>query len=106
MKYSRISLKPKKKLQVRSRCLLLRSQSRYTNDQSRARQEPWKMVDSFLKDTKGGSKALEQASVRLQAIDKCGVPGKYKVLWLQFVFIPKLLWPLLVLRSAPQLWNQ
>ncbi|GFN91262.1 reverse transcriptase [Plakobranchus ocellatus] len=42
-----------------------------------------------------GSEALEKASVGLQAIDKCDLPGKYKLLCLQCMLIPKLLWPLL-----------
>ncbi|GFN97769.1 reverse transcriptase [Plakobranchus ocellatus] len=52
--------------------------------------------DSSLKDTKRGSEALEQASVDLQAVDKCGLPETYKVWCLQLMLIPKLLWPLLV----------
>ncbi|GFO13300.1 reverse transcriptase [Plakobranchus ocellatus] len=54
------------------------------------------MEDLSLKDTKRGSEALGQASVRLQAINKCGLPGKNKGWYLQFMLIPKLLWPLLV----------
>ncbi|GFO47349.1 reverse transcriptase [Plakobranchus ocellatus] len=45
--------------------------------------------DSSLKDTKRGSEALQQASVGLQAIYKCGLPGKYRMWCLQFLLIPK-----------------
>ncbi|GFN79759.1 reverse transcriptase [Plakobranchus ocellatus] len=55
-----------------------------------------RLHDSSLKDTNRGSEALEQASVGLQAIDKCGLRGKFKVCCLQFMLIPKFLWPLLV----------
>ncbi|GFO19269.1 reverse transcriptase [Plakobranchus ocellatus] len=50
--------------------------------------------NSSLKDTNHGSEALERASVGRQAIDKCGLPGKYKFGCLQLMLIPKLLWPL------------
>ncbi|GFO03425.1 reverse transcriptase [Plakobranchus ocellatus] len=45
---------------------------------------------------KSGAEALEQASMDLQTIDKNGLPGKNKVWCLQFMLIPKLLWPLLL----------
>ena len=63
-------------------------------------QEPVKSLgrwyDSSLKDTKRGAETSELAKAGLQTIDKCGLPGKYKVWCLQFMLIPKLLWPLLV----------
>ncbi|GFN81629.1 reverse transcriptase [Plakobranchus ocellatus] len=71
-----------------------------SQDIPRIGQKPAKSLgrwyDSSLKDTKRGSEAFEQASVGLQAIDNCGLPGKNKMWCLQFMLIPKLFWPLLV----------
>ena len=36
------------------------------------------------------------AEESLKVIDQCGLLGKYKVWYLQFMLIPKLLWPLLI----------
>ncbi|GFO16393.1 reverse transcriptase [Plakobranchus ocellatus] len=67
-----------------------------SQDIPRISQEPVKSLGrwygSYLKDTRRGSKALEQASVDLQAIDKCGLPGKYKV-WCPVYAYPKALLP-------------
>ncbi|GFN82313.1 reverse transcriptase [Plakobranchus ocellatus] len=49
-----------------------------------------------MKDTKRGAETLELASESLLAINKCGLQGKFNVWYLQFMLIPKLLWPLLV----------
>ena len=63
-------------------------------------QEPVKSLgrwyDSSLKDTKRGEETMIMTLEGLQAIDKCGLQGKFKVWCLQFMLIPKLLWPLLV----------
>ena len=52
--------------------------------------------DSSLKDTQRSSELEEQAIEGLETINKTKLPGKFKVWILQFVLIPKLLWPLLV----------
>ncbi|GFO24573.1 reverse transcriptase [Plakobranchus ocellatus] len=52
--------------------------------------------DSSRKDTRRGAETLELASESLLAINKCGLQGKFKIWCLQFMLIPKLLWPLLV----------
>ncbi|GFN85575.1 reverse transcriptase [Plakobranchus ocellatus] len=63
-------------------------------------QEPVKSLgrwyDSSMKDTRRGAETLELASENLVAINKCGLQGKLKIWCLQFMLIPKLLWPLLV----------
>ncbi|GFO24705.1 reverse transcriptase [Plakobranchus ocellatus] len=63
-------------------------------------QEPVKNLgrwyDSSMKDTRRGAETLELASESLLAINKCGLQGKFKIWCLQFMLIPKLLWPLLV----------
>ncbi|GFO37481.1 reverse transcriptase [Plakobranchus ocellatus] len=63
-------------------------------------QEPVKSLgrwyDSSMKDTRRGAETLELASESLLAINKCGLQGKFKIWCLQFMLIPKLLWPLLV----------
>ena len=63
-------------------------------------QEPVKRLgrwyDSSMKDTKRGLKIVELATEGLLAINRCGLQGKLKVWCLQFMLIPKLLWPLLV----------
>ncbi|GFO36626.1 reverse transcriptase [Plakobranchus ocellatus] len=63
-------------------------------------QEPVKSLgrwyDSSMKDTRRGAETLELASESLLAINKCGLQGKFKIWCLQFMPIPKLLWPLLV----------
>ena len=52
--------------------------------------------DDSLKDTKRGKETKQMAENSLRIIDQCGLPGKYKVWCLQFMLIPKLLWPLLI----------
>ncbi|GFN78420.1 reverse transcriptase [Plakobranchus ocellatus] len=63
-------------------------------------QEPVKSLgrwyDSSMKDTRQGAETLDLASESLLAINKCGLQGKFKIWCLQFMLIPKLLWPLLV----------
>ena len=63
-------------------------------------QEPVKSLgrwyDSSMKDTKRGLETVELATKGLLAIKRCGLQGKLKVWCLQFMLIPKLLWPLLV----------
>ena len=53
------------------------------------------MYDSSMKDTKRGLETVELATKGLLAINRCGLQGKLKVWCLQFMLIPKLLWPLL-----------
>ena len=52
--------------------------------------------DSSMKDTTRGLEIVEPATEGLLAINRCGLQGKLKVWCLQFMLIPKLLWPLLV----------
>ena len=52
--------------------------------------------DSPMKDTTRGLEIVEPATEGLLAINRCGLQGKLKVWCLQFMLIPKLLWPLLV----------
>ena len=52
--------------------------------------------DSSLKDTKQGKETMKTLEEGLQTIESCGLPGKYKIWCLQFMLIPKLLWPLLI----------
>ena len=52
--------------------------------------------DKSLKDTKRGDELKQSVENGLHSIDQCGLPGKYKVWCLQFMLIPKLLWPLLI----------
>ena len=52
--------------------------------------------DASLKDTKQGKETVKITEEGLETIDKCGLPGKHKVWCLQFMLIPKLLWPLLI----------
>ena len=49
-----------------------------------------------MKDTKRGLETVELATEGLLAMNRCGLQGKLKVWCLQFILIPKLLWPLLV----------
>ena len=60
-------------------------------------EEPLKSLgrwyDSFMKATKRGQETAELASEGLLAINRCGLQGKFKVRCLQFMLIPKLLWP-------------
>ncbi|GFO17263.1 reverse transcriptase [Plakobranchus ocellatus] len=57
---------------------------------------PERWYDSSMKDTRRGAETLELASENLLAINKCGLQGKFKIWGLQFMLIPKHLWPLLV----------
>ena len=52
--------------------------------------------DSSTKDTKRGQETAELATEGLLAINGCGLQGIFKVWCLQFMLIPKLLWPLLI----------
>ncbi|GFN97031.1 reverse transcriptase [Plakobranchus ocellatus] len=63
-------------------------------------QEPVKSLgrwyDSPMKVTRRIAETLELPSESLLAINKCGLQGKFKIWGLQFMLIPKLLWPILV----------
>ena len=52
--------------------------------------------DDSLKDTNRGKETKRMTEEGLETIEKCGLHGKYKVWCLQFMLIPKLLWPLLI----------
>ena len=52
--------------------------------------------DASLKDTKQGKETVKTTEEGLEIIEACGLHGKHKVWCLQFMLIPKLLWPLLI----------
>ena len=52
--------------------------------------------DDTLKDTQRAKETKQMSEEGLETIDQCGLPGKYKVWCLQFMLIPKLLWPLMI----------
>ena len=52
--------------------------------------------DDTLKDTAQVKKTLVDAEEGLLKIDRCALPGKYKVWCLHHMLIPMLLWPLLI----------
>ena len=52
--------------------------------------------DDTLKDTKRGEETKKLSEDSLKTIDQCGLSGKHKLWCLQFMLIPKLLWPLLI----------
>ena len=100
---SRMKFKPKK-----SRSLSLRKGKvidsvvfRVANqDIPSVTEEPVKSLgrwyDDTLKDTQRGKETKHMSEEGLKTIDQCGLPGKYKVWCLQFMLIPKLLWPLMI----------
>lgn len=101
--WCRMSFKPKK-----SRSLSLRKGKVVENKTFRiggqdiptVSQEPVKSLgrwyDATLKDTKRGAETKMVAEEGLKTIDKSGLQGKHKLWCLQFMLIPKLLWPLMV----------
>ena len=52
--------------------------------------------DATLKDTKRGEETKATSAERLEKINQCGLQRKFKVWCLQFMLIPKLLWPSLI----------
>lgn len=52
--------------------------------------------DASLRDTNAVQEIREMADKGLQIIDRCRLIGKFKIWCLQFMLIPKLLWPLLI----------
>ena len=58
--------------------------------------------NSSMKDTKRGQATAKLVSGGLLAINRCGLKGKFKVWCLQFMLIPKLLWPLLIYEICQQ----
>ena len=103
MNWCRMKFKPKKSRSISVRKGKIEEATTFTvaNQQiPTVSQEPVKSLgrwyDSSMKDTKRGQEALEMATEGLAAINKCGLQGKFKVWCLQFMLIPKLLWPLLV----------
>ena len=103
MAWCRMKFKPKKSRSLSVRKGKVEATKTFTvaNQQiPTVSQEPVKSLgrwyDSSMKDTRRGIETAELASEGLLAINKCGLQGKYKVWCLQFMLIPKLLWPLLV----------
>ena len=56
--------------------------------------------DDTLKDTKQSKETAKASADGLNKIQKCPLPGKYKVWCLQHMLIPMLLWPLMVYEIA------
>ena len=55
-----------------------------------------KIYDNSLKDVAQIKEASKQLQLWLEQINKCLLPGRFKVWCYQFVLLPKLMWPLLV----------
>ena len=103
MSLCRMNFKPKRycSLSVRKGKIDLTTTFTAANKQiPKVSEEPAKSLgrwyDSSMKDTKRGQKTAELTSEGLLAINRCSLQGKFKVWCLQFMLIPKLLWPLLI----------
>ncbi|GFO49170.1 reverse transcriptase [Plakobranchus ocellatus] len=103
MSWCRMEFKPKKSRSLSIRKGKVEEATTFTVAEQQiptVSQEPVKSLgrwyDSTMKDTRRGAETLELASESLLAINKCGLQGKFKIWYLQFILIPKLLWPLLV----------
>lgn len=55
-----------------------------------------KYFDDTLRDTKNTTNTVEQLQQWMEAIDKSGLPGKYKTWIYQHGVLPRILWPLQV----------
>lgn len=55
-----------------------------------------KMFDSSLRDTASIKTSNQELEVWLAAVDKSGLPGKFKAWIYQHGVLPRILWPLLV----------
>ncbi|GFN74544.1 reverse transcriptase [Plakobranchus ocellatus] len=103
MSWCRMEFKPKKSRSLSIRRGKVDEATTFTVAEQKiptVSQEPVKSLgrwyDFSLKDNRRGAEKLELASESLLAINKCGLQGKFKIWCLQFMLIPKLLWPLLV----------
>ncbi|GFO12335.1 reverse transcriptase [Plakobranchus ocellatus] len=103
MSWCRMEFKPKKYRSLSVRRGKVDEATTFTEAEQQipiVSQEPVKSLgrwyDSSMKDTRRGAETLELASESLLAINKCGLQGKFKIWCLQFMLIPKLLWPLIV----------
>ena len=103
MAWCRMKFKPKKSISLSVRKGKIDAMTIFTVASQQiptVSQEPVKSLgrwcDSSMKDTKRGLETVELATEGLLAINRCGLQGKLKVWCLQFMLIPKLLWPLLV----------
>ncbi|GFO01413.1 reverse transcriptase [Plakobranchus ocellatus] len=103
MSWCRMEFKPKKSRSLSIRRGKVDEATTFTVAEQQiptVSQEPVKSLgrwyDSSVKDTRRGAETLELASESLLAINKCGLQDKFKIWYLQFMLIPKLLWPLLV----------
>ena len=56
--------------------------------------------DDTLRDTRQSKETAQSSEEGLRKIDRCPLPGKYKIWCLQHMLIPMLLWPLLVYEIA------
>ena len=107
MAWCRMKLKPKKSRSLSVRKGKIDATTIFTVGSQQiptVSQEPVKSLgrwyDSSMKDTKRGLEIVELATEGLLAINRCGLQGKLKVWCLQFMLIPKLLWPLLVYETC------
>ncbi|GFN84733.1 reverse transcriptase [Plakobranchus ocellatus] len=103
MSWCRMEFKPKKSRSLSIRKGTVDEATTFTVAEQQiptASQEPVKSLgrwyDSSMKDTRRGAETLELASESFLAINECGLQGKFKIWCLQFMLIPKLLWPILV----------
>ena len=103
MSWCRMNFKPKKSSSLSVRKGKIDAATTFTvaNKQiPTVSKEPVKSLgswyDSSKKDTKRGQETAELATEGLLAINRCGLQGKFKVWCLQFMLIPKLLWPILI----------
>lgn len=55
-----------------------------------------KLFTSNLKDTAARQETSDNLNLWLSAVDKSGLPGKFKALIYQHSILPRLLWPLLM----------
>ncbi|KAK7916460.1 hypothetical protein WMY93_012221 [Mugilogobius chulae] len=55
-----------------------------------------KVFDSSLKDTESIKATIESLDIWLKAVDRSGLPGKFKAWIYQHGVLPRILWPLLI----------
>ena len=103
MSWCRMNFKPKKSRSLSVRKGKIDAAATFTvgNKQKQTVSEKpveslGRWYDSSMKDTNRGQETAELASEGLLAINWCDLQSKFKVWCLQFMSIPKLLWPLLI----------
>ena len=100
MAWCRVKFKPKKSRSLSVRKAKIDATTPFTVAKRQiptVSQEPVKSLERWCASSmKRGIERVGLATKGLLAINRCGVQVKFKVLFLQFMLIPKLLWPLLV----------